>query len=164
MVRTEIGAALLAVGLLPCFCGPAQALLFCGGPLSSGVIVSATPLSFGAYTPASPSQASADVTVRCGVLGIDLLPGFTVSLVSANSANPAARHLDSGAAHLNYNIYTGAGHMTVWGDGTGGSITRSYNSLLALGTISLTGFGLVPGGQYVPAGSYGDVITVLIAY
>lgn len=161
-IRTDI--FLLAVCVLPCLCGPAQALLYCGGVLSSGVIVSATALSFGAYTPASPAQASANVTVRCGALGVDLLPGFTVSLISANSPDPAVRYLNNGAARLNYNIYTGAAHTAVWGDGTGGSVTQSYSGLLTLGTISFTGWGLVPGGQYVPAGGYGDVMTVLVAY
>ena len=159
-MRINIAAGLLLAGL----CRPAQALLFCGGPLSSPVTVSATALSFGNYTPASAANASATITVRCGALGIDLLPGFTVSLISSGSADPSARYMSNGAAHLGYNIYTSAGYSAVLGDGTAGSLTQSFNSILALGNIAFTAWGRVPAGQYVPAGSYSDHITVLVSY
>jgi spore coat protein U-like protein len=163
MVRINM-TLLLFVPLLVVPCRPARALLFCGGPLSSAVTVSATALNFGTYTPASPAHASAGITVRCGALGIDLLPAFTVSLISSDSADPSARYMANGAARLNYNIYTSAGYSAVWGDGTAGSLTQSYNSILTLGTIAFTAWGRVPAGQYVPAGSYSDHITVLVSY
>jgi spore coat protein U-like protein len=154
----------IAVLLLAGLCRPAQALLFCGGPLSSPVTVSATALSFGNYTPASAAAANATVTVRCGTLGINLLPSFTVSLISSNGANPSARYMRNGAAHLGYNIYTDAGYSAVWGDGTAGSLTQSSNSILALGSIAFTAWGRVPAGQYVSAGVYSDTVTVLVSY
>lgn len=164
MVRINVTALVLSACLLPCLTGQAQALLFCGGLLSGAVSVSASALSFGTYAPASAAAASADVTVRCSTLGVDLLPSFTVALIAASSADPNGRHMNNGAAQLDYNVYTSAGYATVWGDGTGGSVTQGFNSLLALGTIDFTAWGRVPAGQYVPAGGYADQITVQISY
>lgn len=159
-MRIEVAALLILPGL----CSPAQALLFCGGPISSAVTVSATDLSFGTYAPSSPSHASAGISVRCSALGIDLLPSFTVSLIAASSADPSARTLNSGARRLNYNIYTTSGYSAVWGDGSSGSATQSYSSLLVLGSVAFTAWGRLPQGQYVPAGTYSDRITVLVSY
>ena len=159
-----INVTALTASLMLCLTGPAHALLFCGGALASPVTVSATGLSFGSYTPASPSYASAGITVRCGALGVDLLPSFTVSLISSNSADPSQRYMDKAGTHLGYNIYTSAGYATVWGDGTAGSVSQSYNSILTLGNIDFTAWGRLPAGQYVPSGSYADQITVLVSY
>lgn len=152
--------------ILLCLSGvPAQALL-CGSglPLASNLSVSATALSFGNYSPAAARFANATVRVECGLLGIDLLPGFTVSLTAQNSANPAARRMLRSAVPLAYNLYTDNTYATVWGDGSNGSVTRSYNPLLALGGVNFTAWGRLPAGQYVSAGSYSDVITVTVAF
>ena len=162
MALTKIAAPLVLLSL--CLARPAHALLLCDGVLGGPVTVSASDLSFGSYMPASPSYASVTVTVRCSALGVDLLPSFTVSLLSANSADPSARFMAYGGNHLGYNIYTSAGYATVWGDGTSGSSSQSYASLLALGSISYTAWGRLPAGQYVRAGSYGDQITVVVSY
>ena len=77
---------------------------------------------------------------------------------------PSARFMAYGGNHLGYNIYTSAGYATVWGDGTSGSSSQSYASLLALGSISYTAWGRLPAGQYVRAGSYDDQITVVVSY
>ena len=152
--------------LLLCLSGaPAQALL-CGSglPLASNLSVSATALNFGSYSPAAGRFANATVRVECGLLGIDLLPGFTVSLTAQNSADPAARRMLRAAVPLTYNLYTGNDYGTVWGDGSNASVMQSYNPLLALGAVNFTAWGRLPAGQYVPAGSYTDVITVTVAF
>lgn len=152
--------------VLLCLSGaPAQALL-CGSglPLASNLSVSATALSFGSYSPAAARFANATVRVECGLLGIDLLPGFTVSLTAQNSANPSARRMLRSGVPLNYNIYTDNNYATVWGDGSNASVTRGYNPILALGAVNFTAWGRLPAGQYVAAGSYSDVITVTVAF
>jgi spore coat protein U-like protein len=146
---------------------PAQALLTCGsGALfASAVTVSATALNFGNYTPASASYASATVRVECGLLGIDLLPGFTLSLTAQNGGgNPAARTMERSGVPLAYNVYTTSGYGAVWGDGSNGSVTQSYGALLSLGGITYTAWGRLPAGQYVAAGAYSDWITVTVSY
>jgi spore coat protein U-like protein len=140
---------------------PAAALL-CGTFLSP-MTVSATNLSFGTYAPGSTVTANTSVTIKCG-LGLDLLPDFDVRLSAGNTTSPATRHLKLGSSQLYYNIYADPGFGSVWGDGSAGSVLQSYDGLLSLGNISFTGFGRLPSGQYVPAGAYGDHITVTVIY
>ena len=151
-------AALLALLLMT---RPASALL-CGSFLDP-IIVSATDLNFGIYVPSSASTANTTVTVGC-TIPIDLLTDFHVSLSAGSSLNPGARLMKKGSDQIDYNIYADGGYMTVWGDGTGGSLDRTYNSLLSLGSVSFTGFGRLPQGQYVAPGAYTDHITVTVSF
>jgi spore coat protein U-like protein len=156
VVRIKLLAALLLAA------SPAHALL-CGTILDP-MSVSATALNFGNYIPTGAGTANTSVKVSCGLLGLDLLPNFTVSLSAGNAATPSGRYLAMGGSHLNYNIYADPGFATVWGDGSGGSITQTFNSVLSLGNITFTGYGRIPAGQYVAAGSYADIITVTVSY
>lgn len=151
----------LAVLTLLVMTRPASALL-CGTILDP-ITVSATSLNFGVYVPSSAATANTTITVAC-TLPLDLLNDFHVSLSAGNSLDPAARLLQQGASRLGYNIYTDGSYMTVWGDGTGGSVNQGYSSVLSLGRASFTGFGRLPQGQFVPAGAYGDRITVTVTF
>ena len=141
---------------------PAHALL-CGTILDP-MSVSATALSFGNYIPTGAGFANTSVKVSCGLLGLDLLPNFTVSLSAGNAGTPSGRYLAMSGSHLNYNIYADPGFATVWGDGSSGSVTQTFNSVLSLGSINFTGYGRIPAGQYVAAGPYTDVVTVTVSY
>ncbi len=145
---------------------PAQALL-CGSglPLASLVTVTSSDLHFGMVNPASGATASAAISITCGLLGIDILPSFTLKLTAMNGTSPSARYLAMGSSHLGYNIYTDNGYGTVWGDGTDGSVTQSYDgTLLTLGSIGFTAWGKVPAGQFLTHGPYTDKITVTVSY
>lgn len=141
---------------------PAHALL-CGTILDP-MSVSATALNFGNYIPTGAGTANTSVKVSCGLLGLDLLPNFTLSLSAGNATTPSGRYLGLSGSRLNYNIYADPGFATVWGDGSGGSVTQTFNSVLSLGAITFTGYGRIPAGQYVAAGSYADIITVTVSY
>lgn len=43
-------------------------------------------------------------------------------------------------------------------------MTRNFTAILSLGTISFTGFGQIPTGQFVATGMYTDPITVTVTY
>lgn len=155
----RISATLIALLLLT---RPASALL-CGTFLDP-ITVSATDLSFGAYVPSSASTANTSVTVAC-TIPVDLLTDFHVSLSAGNAlTDPSARYLKMGGNQLRYNIFTDGGYMTVWGDGTAGSVDQGFSSLLALGSFTFTGFGRVAQSQYLPAGTYTDHITVTVTF
>jgi spore coat protein U-like protein len=157
----RIRAMILAV-LLVLAPKPAQALL-CGTVLDP-ISVSSTTLVFGNYLAPSQSAANHTVTISCG-LGLDLLPSFTVALSAGQAASFGPRKMSFGAALLNYNIYTTPGFATVWGDGSGATVTQSFNgSLLSLGSTTFTGYGRVPAGQYVAPGGYTDTLTVTVTF
>ena len=144
---------------------PAFALL-CGLEVGT-IVVSATPVNFGVYDPSSASatDANGSITIECGILGIDLLPSFTVGLSAGQAASYAPRKMASGPSSLSYNLYTTASHAIVWGDGTGGTSTNAFDGLISLlASTSLTVYGSIPVGQYVSSGSYTDTIVVTVTY
>lgn len=159
-------------GLRTCLC--AAIVVFAGA--SSGtawaapcnvparpIQVTATNLNFGNYNAASPSATTANmaVTVRC-VRPIDTLPAFVVALSKGSSSSYTPRTMTSGANALQYNIFNQAAFTTIWGDGTGGTQTRSHGG--GGNAATGTGYGRIPAGQYVAAGAYADTITVTVTY
>jgi spore coat protein U-like protein len=126
-------------------------------------LVTATNLNFGNYNAASgtPTTANMSVTVSCQN-GADTLPAFVASLSKGIAPTYNPRQMALGANRLNYNIFNQAAFTSIWGDGTGGTLTRSYggggNSAVG------TGFARITTGQYVTPGVYTDTITATITY
>jgi spore coat protein U-like protein len=134
---------------------PAQAICTSFG-------VTATALDFGVYDPAAaaPTASTASVKVQCGV---GILPAFSVSL-STGSGSYAQRMLHNGTDGLAYNLYADAAHMTVWGDGTDGTVTQDLTGIITLGATTYTVYGLADPGQHPAPGSYADSITVTVNF
>lgn len=155
-IRMLLAGAVSAAALAPV---PASALL-CGTVLEP-VRVTTTGLNFGNYNPGLGDKSfNGTVQVDCGLLSVDLLPSFTVSLGPGNGPVTARYMLRSGV-HLNYNIYTQGG--AIWGDNSGGQ-KQSFSTGLNLGTITFTAFGKIAGGQFVAPGNYTDTLTVTVDY
>lgn len=125
--------------------------------------VRASGVSFGTYDPgaASPTQSMGTVKVQCTV---GLLPSFSVALSAGSSQNFAQRTMKNGSDALAYNLYVDPNGMSVWGDGTGATVTQSFDSLLSLGSTKFTVYGSAPSGQYPAAGNFSDTITVTVTY
>jgi spore coat protein U-like protein len=137
-----------------------------GGLFYGFVGGSVTSLSFGSYSPAAgtPQQSNFTVTLSCtgGLIG-GTLPPFTLAL-NAGSGTIAQRTMTAtGGTPLKYQIYTSAGLSTVWGDGTAASSTVPGGGGSSA-TQVITGYGLIPAGQYVTPGSYTDTITITLTY
>lgn len=148
----------LALALLP---GTAHALAAC--------TVTASGVAFGGYTFTNPvpTDATGNVQVSCSLLGlISLDVSYTILLSPGGSGSYAPRQMSSGANQLQYNLYTGAGHSVVWGDGTAGTSIVSDGYFLGLFTTvrNYTVYGRLPAGQNTPAGAYTDAITVTVNY
>ena len=88
---------------------------------------------------------------------------YSISLSKGVSGSYAPRKMQL-VSSLNYNLYTTVNRATVWGDTTGGTGNVSDGYLIGLGTVvrSYTVYGTIPAGENVPAGAYGDVITVTV--
>lgn len=119
--------------------------------------VSAVSAAFGGYDvfQQQATETTGSVTVTC-----HSTTTYTISL-SAGSGTFAARVMKNGTQQLNYNLFTDAQRLTVWGDGTAGTSTVSATATGG----SYTVYGMIPALQKtVGAGSYSDTITVTVTY
>jgi spore coat protein U-like protein len=137
--------------------------------LAATCTVTALPVAFGTYNPASatPRDASGRVTLRCTATGPAERVAATVALGTGVSGNAAARTLLSAGQPLNYNLFTTNARTLVWGDGSGGTRTVALNlNLPANGTrtVNRTVFGRIPALQNPIPGSYSDAIVVTVTY
>ena len=129
--------------------------------------VSATSVAFGSYNVfnASPLNATGTITVHCTNL-LALFVNYTIKLSKGLSGSYAPRQMANGANRLNYNLYTDATRLTVWGDGSGGMsfVSDSFLAVLLGVTLNHTVYGRVPALQNVAVGSYSDNITVTLTF
>jgi spore coat protein U-like protein len=122
--------------------------------------VSATPVAFGTYPPFSgtPTDSTGSVTVTC--IGTATI---SIALSTGGSGSYAARQMNNGGIHLLYQLYSTAGRTTIWGNGTGGTVTVS-DTLVGFASRNYTVFGRIPTLQGVKPGAYVDTITVTVSY
>ena len=159
-----IGSALALGSTLiskPAFAGTATANMSVSATVPATCTITTTDMNFGSYnsTQASSTLAQATITATCSS-GTNA----TVSLNSgANSGGGLQRKLKtSGNQVLDYNIFTDGDYGTVWGDGTGATVSIGLDSN---GTPeTLTAYGAIPPNQSVPVGNYADVVTATITY
>ena len=149
-------AAALACAALALFAAPAARAAISCTAAASGV-------SFGIYTPLQASALQANGTISISCTGV-LYDVATVSLSPGMSGNYATRTLTSGAAVLDYNLYTSAADSTVWGNGSGSSSTVQAVIWFFAPTTTLTVYGAVGSGQDPAPGTYTDTITVSVSY
>jgi spore coat protein U-like protein len=135
--------------------------------------VSATNLGFGTYTQgAGAVNATSTVTVGC-----THKTGYTVALNGGTTAlgTVAQRLMTDGVAGdptLQYNLYTTVADATVWGDGTGSSVTQAGTGAGVLTPTNFTVFGNLPDNANNQTANtsgalgttYTDTITVTVTY
>ena len=120
--------------------------------------VSTTGLNFGTYDVFSTlnDDITATITVNC----TNKAP-YSIWL-SSGSGTFASRTLTKIGSVLAYNLYLDPTHLTIWGDGTGGTGTFSGTGT---GTnVGTTVYGRIPARQNVAVGSYSDLITVTVTF
>lgn len=125
--------------------------------------VTATGVAFGVYTPLQTAALAANGTIAISCTGV-LYDVATVSLSTGLSGTYTNRTLKSGAAALDYNLYTSANGSQIWGNGTGGTGTGQAVLWFFAPTANLTVYGTVNAGQDPAPGSYLDTITVTVNY
>jgi spore coat protein U-like protein len=129
--------------------------------------VSATNLAFGNYTPSTGAVTNSSTVTYACTNGTPITT-ITLNIGTTTGATFAQRLMTNGTQTLEYNLYTSNAYSSIWGDGTGGSVTQSGVTGAGLGTSStLTVFGRLPdsvANQAIPPGSYSDTITVTVNY
>ena len=134
--------------------------------------VTASTLAFGTYDPLSgtPTDSTTTLNVSCtkGAPSSETV-NYTIAL-STGSGSYVNRTMSSGSQVMNYNLYTTNARTTVWGDGTGATVTSSNSFSLTTSTPTRnrnhTVYGRIPAGQDVGAGGYltGTPITVTVTF
>ena len=158
MLRAELCAHAAAIAL-------ALGLLLESASASAACTVSSTGVAFGAYNPQSgtPDDSTGTVQADCHPNDHDI----QVDIGAGLSGSFATRSMSSGAAMLNYNLYTNVARTIIWGDGTGGSSNQTLTGgSVSGGTRRFTGtvYGRIPAAQNVPAGTYGDTLIVTLTF
>jgi len=122
-------------------------------------------LSFGTYDPlsAAPATTSGNATVTCNEV-----PAPTVQMqlgASSVSGTFIPRRMRDAASGdtLSYNFYADAGATQVWGDGTGGTVTRAQR-VRRNETWSVPFYGRIAVNQNVTPGIYSDTLTITINF
>jgi spore coat protein U-like protein len=159
VLMTVAGAEASAATATNTFTVTATVLKFC--------TVSATNMAFGNYTPSTGAVTNtATVTYAC--TNGTPITSITLNVGTTTGATMAQRLMTNGTNTLQYNLYTTNAYASIWGDGTGTSVTQAGTTGSGLGTNStLTVYGKLPdstANQGVPPGSYSDTITVTVNY
>ena len=128
--------------------------------------VSTSPLTFNNYDPvvanaAAPLDATTVVSVYCTAQ-----TPATVSLdngMSSLPGPPAVRRLKSAAGNfLTYEMYKDSARSVVWNTTTTNSGTSTSKNVAINGGFTV--YGRIGQNQDVPAGAYGDTVTVTVTY
>ena len=117
-----------------------------------------TGVNFGSYdvfsNAALNSTGNIDVNCPSGVR-------YSIAL-SEGGGSHTQRVMSSGAHRLNYNLYTEANRGVVWGDATSGTARVSGTGIGV--SVNHAVYGRIPARQNVYAGSYSDIVTVLLTF
>lgn len=135
--------------------------LFGSAPAIAACWASSTGVSFGIYDPqaVTPVDTAGSITVECDRRE----PSATVTIGAGTSGNFAMRSLMNGSDTLQYNVFTDASRLQIWGDGSAGTGTIDV-APFPNRPITLTIYGRIPPGQNVRAGNYSDTLIVTIEY
>ncbi|HEY5338636.1 MAG TPA: spore coat U domain-containing protein [Rhizomicrobium sp.] len=147
--------SLFTIALLAFLPVPAQAICLLGS-------FTATGLNFGLYNPGAlaPAQSQGTISIGCT---LSVLTEATIAL-SKGKGSYLQRTMTMGSNILRYNLYLDSVHTMVWGDGTNGTVTENFTSVVGLGTVNFPVYGLVDAGQYPAPGAYGDTIVVTFTF
>lgn len=126
--------------------------------------LTATDLAFGVYDPTSSTKlTSATFSIQC-TAATPIVAALSAGTTSG--ASMTGRKMTDGAGNtLNYQLFTDASQLTIWGDGTGGSKTVTNSGTGLSAPVTFTVYGAIPSGQYnVVPGQYTDRITITVSY
>ena len=132
------------------------AIIGCPIAVQAGCALSVVGLNFGDYDIFNIQDTSitTSIAVTC-----DTASSFEVAL-SSGGGTFASRTLVSNANLLAYNLYVDPAHVTIWGDGSPGTMTVSGTGT----SNNFTVYGRIPARQNGAVGSYSDTITVTITF
>lgn len=162
--------------LIVCLPRPSYATSSCHVNGNLSVTVSTPGINFPNYDVLSASATSGTGTIavsaNCAHATIPFTVNYNIALSTGGSGVFTPRSMTSGTSQLIYNLYTTAGLVSVWGDGSDGTQTVSdqINGTCNAGGNNCSGsqndtvYGNIPAMQDVESGSYTDTITVTVTF
>ncbi len=140
-------------------------VLFFSSSAYAACTVSATPVSFGSYDVFSPGplDTTGTITIDCDDKPP---PRVTISIgqsMYSGGFDPRAMQLTTGSELLFYNLYTDSNRTTIWGDGSGNTMTvqgKVKNKKPLISTV----YGRVLPLQNVEAGAYNETLTITVVW
>lgn len=133
------------------------------GALCTTLEVAGTGVAFGTFL-GSQRTSSGKISLTC--TGEDDTY-YSVALSTGMSGSYSQRTMRNGMSALSYNLYADSAFATIWGDGTGGTVTMVGTISLHGGksrTVDLTVYGRLPAQILLPPGAYSDAITTTVTY
>ena len=128
---------------------------------ASTCTVTANSIVFGNYNPftATPRNRTGRITATCNGNGT-----LTVALSTGQSGVYDPRYMTSGTTgdKLDYNLYTNAARVTIFGDGSAGTqtVSKNFNN----NTVRVRVYGQIPAMENIAPGSYTDNIIATITF
>lgn len=152
MTKPSSRGTLLAVIAMLSVCGSQKASAACS------LAVQAVSLGNYDFMDRQPLESVGHVTVAC-----DAATSYRV-LLSAGNGSYASRVLTSGSHQMVYNLYSDASHISVWGDGSSGTVGVSGNAAGTGSSDDKVIYASVPAGQNPYVGVYSDAVVVTLEF
>lgn len=129
--------------------------------------IRANDLQFDAYNSLRPAAVDSvsTILVQCETALAAEMVAYSISVGSGQSGSFSPRTMIGPGETLEYNLYVDSMRTTIWGDGSGGSVTVG-------GELNLPGqnsseriiYGRIPPLQSVPPGLYVDSIVISLDF
>lgn len=134
---------------------------------SATCTVASTGAAFGNYASNSgtPLDTAANIQVACIAL-VTETASYNILLGAGNASIYSSQAMSNGSSQLHYNLYTDAGHTSIWGDSSAGTniVSDSYTLGVLLVARNYPVYGRIPINQNVSAGAYTDTVNVTVNY
>lgn len=166
LARTGIAVVLagaFALTATPCMAGKATYTMPVSVNVISGCTVSAAPLVFMMPVPANTTfDSTSTITVRCNPnlpYTIDIDDGLNPQ--GGSGSKRRVRHSTIATALMSYDIYKDPPRSQVWGRGNTRNLAGNSGPT---GTVIYPVYGRLTGKTGIPAGNYGDLLTITINF
>lgn len=161
-LRACAGIAALLTFAAPAHAGTVSSNLSVNATVTANCTISTSALNFGSVDTlsASPVDGSGGISVTC-TNGTGWTAAANVG--SGSGATFASRRMTQGANLLTYNLFTDAARTSVWGDGSGSTVTVGNTGTGSAQAVTI--YGRISGSQTsAPAGGYADTVSVTVTY
>jgi spore coat protein U-like protein len=161
-----IFGALAVSGDTPVVAATATANLPVSVQVASNCTIGTTAVAFPNYDPIVTHAASPDDSTA-GAVTVTCTKGTSVNIglgLGANASGSTRRMKDGGTNYLPYELYSNAGHTTVWGNAAGSWYTPTPAAAPDRNPRSFTVYGRIAAAQDVPAGTYNDTVVATVNF